>query len=84
MSTAESVGAGEASAPEGQHLPLALRLALRELRGGIRGWRIGTTHQDLTVSVNNLTNALYAEAANSSFFRPEPRRNVSLALATSF
>jgi outer membrane receptor protein involved in Fe transport len=69
------------ASPIGNTLPA---FTVHTLRGGIRGWRIGTTHQDLTVSVNNLTNALYSEAANSSFFRPEPRRNVSLALSTSF
>ncbi len=69
------------TSPIGNTLPA---FTVHALRGGIRGWQIGSTHQDLTVSVNNLTNALYAEAANSSFFRPEPRRNVTLALATSF
>ncbi len=67
--------------PIGNSLPA---FTVHTLRGGIRGLTIGRTHQDLTIAVNNLTNVLYSEAANSSFFRAEPRRNVSLALATSF
>jgi hemoglobin/transferrin/lactoferrin receptor protein len=38
----------------------------------------------LTVSVDNIGNALYAEFPNASFFRPEPGRSVRAALTTSF
>ena len=69
------------ASPVGSALPA---FTVHALRGGIRGWTIGGTRQDLTISINNLTNALYAEAANAGFFRPEPRRNVSVALTTSF
>ena len=54
------------------------------VRAGIRGWNVGTTRQDFTVGVNNIGNVLYAEAANASFFRPEPRRNVVLAVSSTF
>ena len=48
---------------------------VQSVRAGIRGWTIGTVRQDVTVAINNLPNALYAEAANASFFRRERRRN---------
>jgi hypothetical protein len=38
----------------------------------------------VTVVVNNLGNALYAEFSNASFFRPEPKRSLALAWTTSF
>jgi hemoglobin/transferrin/lactoferrin receptor protein len=38
----------------------------------------------LSLNVDNIANKLYAEFPNASFFRPEPGRNVSLALVTSF
>jgi hypothetical protein len=34
--------------------------------------------------VDNLTNELYAEFANASFFRPEPGRSVSASLVVEF
>jgi hemoglobin/transferrin/lactoferrin receptor protein len=69
------------SSPVGNVLPA---FVVHAIRGGIRGWTIGATRQDLTVSINNLTNVLYAEAANASFFRPEPKRNVAVSLSTAF
>jgi hypothetical protein len=57
---------------------------VQTIRGGLRGWTVGGFHQDVTVIVDNLANTLYAEAANSSFFRPEPGRTVKLAIATAF
>jgi outer membrane receptor protein involved in Fe transport len=69
------------SSPVGDVLPA---FTVMSVRGGIRGWTIGRTRQDLTVAVNNLGNVLYAEAANSSFFRPEPKRNVMIGIATAF
>ena len=69
------------SSPVGNVLPAFM---VHTIRGGIRGWMIGSTRQDITVSVNNLTNVLYSETANASFFRPEPKRNVALAIVTAF
>lgn len=54
------------------------------LRAGVRGWAVGHVRQDLSLTVNNVTNVLYAEAANSTFFRPEPGRSVMLSVVTSF
>jgi hemoglobin/transferrin/lactoferrin receptor protein len=55
------------------------------LRSGIQVWRgdSGVTHR-LTVAVTNLTNELYAEFSNASFFRPEPKRNLTLSWEVSF
>jgi outer membrane receptor protein involved in Fe transport len=58
---------------------------VQTLRGGFTVFRTGDgqTHR-LQVSLTNLTNALYAEFSNASFFRPEPKRNVTLAWEVSF
>ena len=44
----------------------------------------GRSRTSLVLGVHNLTDELYAEFANASFFRPEPRRNVSTALVVEF
>jgi hypothetical protein len=36
------------------------------------------------VVVNNLSNALFAEFSNASFFRPEPKRMLAVAWTTTF
>jgi outer membrane receptor protein involved in Fe transport len=53
-------------------------------RAGIRFPEIGGVRQGITVAVNNLTNTLYAETANASFFRPEPKRSVTVSLDVTF
>ena len=69
------------ASPVGFVLP---SFTVHELRAGVRGWQLGGVRQDLTVGVHNIGNALYAEAANASFFRPEPGRNVVVAVSTAF
>jgi hypothetical protein len=69
------------ASPVGPVLPA---FTVQSVRAGVRGWSVGTVRQDVTVGVNNIGNVLYAEAANASFFRPEPRRNVVLAVSTAF
>jgi len=44
----------------------------------------GRNRTSLVFGVHNLTDELYAEFANASFFRPEPRRSVSTALVVEF
>ena len=44
----------------------------------------GRSRTSVVFGVHNLTDELYAEFANASFFRPEPRRNVSTALVVEF
>ena len=45
---------------------------------------LGERNRFPVCQVNNLANTLYAEAANAGFFRPEPKRNVVVALRSSF
>lgn len=54
------------------------------LRGGFRLPEFGRVRQSVTVALNNLTNALYAETANASFFRPEAKRSVTVSLEVAF
>lgn len=44
----------------------------------------GRNRTSLVFGVHNLTDELYAEFANASFFRPEPGRSVSTALIVEF
>ncbi|MBI2406852.1 MAG: TonB-dependent receptor [Gemmatimonadetes bacterium] len=69
------------SSPVGDVLPA---FVVHNLRGGAHLFTIGGVRQDLDLQVNNLTNKLYAEAANAGFFRPEPGRNVVVAVRSSF
>ncbi|MEQ9399517.1 MAG: TonB-dependent receptor [Longimicrobiales bacterium] len=68
--------------PLGDILPA---FTVQNLRGGVTVFRTdgGQVHR-LTVAVTNLTNELYAEFSNASFFRPEPKRNVTLSWQVSF
>ena len=69
------------SSPVGDVIPAFTVLGIR---AGIRGWRVGGLRQDVSLALNNVTNVLYAEAANVSFFRPEPKRNIVIAISTAF
>jgi outer membrane receptor protein involved in Fe transport len=67
--------------PLGQALPA---FDVLNLRGGFQLPDVGGTRQSVSVAVNNLTNELYAESSNASFFRPEPKRNVTVSLNVAF
>ena len=54
------------------------------LRGGVRLIETGRLTHGLTLAVSNLTNELYAETANASFFRPEPKRAFTLSWDVTF
>ncbi|MEJ2483582.1 MAG: TonB-dependent receptor [Gemmatimonadota bacterium] len=54
------------------------------LRGGVRLFDYGSTTSSLMLGVENLTNELYAEFSNASFFRPNPRRTFVVSWVTSF
>jgi hemoglobin/transferrin/lactoferrin receptor protein len=69
------------ASPVGPVLPA---FTVQNVRAGIRGLRLGAVRGDLTIGVNNIANVLYAEAANASFFRPEPGRHLVAALSTAF
>ncbi len=70
-----------AANPVGDTLPAFTVMALRT------GARIGTfanTEQRVGFAVENLTDELYAEFSNVSFFRPEPRRQFVVTWETRF
>jgi outer membrane receptor protein involved in Fe transport len=73
-----AIGAGN---PLGDKLPAFTVLGLR---AGVRLPEFGGVRQSITVALNNLTNALYAESSNASFFRPEAKRNVTVSLDVTF
>jgi len=60
------------SNPVGESLPA---FTVHSVRAGARLPRVFGLDQRLGASVENLTDELYAEFANVSFFRPEPRRH---------
>ncbi|MEP6692072.1 MAG: TonB-dependent receptor [Gemmatimonadaceae bacterium] len=69
------------STPVGPVIP---SFTVHSLRGGVTLFeRYGTRHS-LTVAVDNLTNALYSEFSNASFFRPETGRNFILSYGVGF
>ena len=67
--------------PVGATLPAFL---VQSLRAGVVFARTGTQTHRIGLGVTNLTNALYAEFANVSFFRPEPGRSVFLTYGVTF
>jgi outer membrane receptor protein involved in Fe transport len=64
--------------------PVLPAFTVHSLRGGARLFRIARTTHELTVVVDNLTNRLYAEFGNASFFRPEPKRSLAFGWTTTF
>ena len=65
-------------------LPVAGLELVHGLRGGLTVFRRGGHTHRVGVAVENLTDELYAESSNVSFFRPEPARNVTLTYQVSF
>jgi hemoglobin/transferrin/lactoferrin receptor protein len=57
---------------------------LFDARAGARLFRAGRTDHNVSVTVANLGNKLYSEASNTSFFRPAPGRNVTVAYWVNF
>jgi outer membrane receptor protein involved in Fe transport len=54
------------------------------VRGSVVVWRRGSSTHRVSLAVTNLTNALYSEFANAGFFRPEPKRGVTLGYGVTF
>jgi hemoglobin/transferrin/lactoferrin receptor protein len=54
------------------------------VRAGVRLIRTGSVTHGLTLGVSNLTNELYAETANASFFRPQPKRSLTVTWDVAF
>jgi hemoglobin/transferrin/lactoferrin receptor protein len=69
------------TSPVGAVLPA---FTVHAIRGSYRLPQFGLMRPELEVAVNNLTDVLYAEASNTSFFRPEPRRSLTTALRLDF
>ncbi len=69
------------TSPVGAELPA---FTVHAVRASFRLPQFGLMRPELDVAVNNLTNVLYAEASNTSFFRPEPRRSLTTALRLDF
>lgn len=67
--------------PIGTTLPA---FTVHSLRAGVTVFRRGTQAHRVTVAVRNLTNELYAEFSNASFFRPEPGRYLVVAYDLTF
>jgi outer membrane receptor protein involved in Fe transport len=67
--------------PVGEVIP---SFTVHNMRAGIRLPMIGGTATQLTVAVMNLTDRLYSEASNTSFFRPEPRRSAIIGVRLDF
>ncbi len=54
------------------------------LGAGVTFFEEGAQSHSLTFSIENLTDELYAEYSNATFFRPEPGRNYTLAYRFRF
>ncbi|MBM4188565.1 MAG: TonB-dependent receptor [Gemmatimonadetes bacterium] len=67
--------------PVGDRLPA---FTVHAVRAEAAVGRLGGVSPTIGVAVTNLTNVLYAEASNTSFFRPEPRRSVVVSFRTAF
>jgi hemoglobin/transferrin/lactoferrin receptor protein len=67
--------------PVGDFLPA---FTVHTARAGATLFRRGQFTQRVAVTLVNFTNALYAESANTSFFRPEPGRHLLITLDSSF
>ncbi len=58
---------------------------VHDIRAGVTFWRTPSGQpQRLVLAFRNLTDALYAEFSNASFFRPEPGRSVTLTVELAF
>ena len=67
--------------PVGDVLPA---FTVQALRGDVVLPAFGGLRPRLDLAVTNLANALYAEASNTAFFRPEPPRSVMAAVRFDF
>lgn len=54
------------------------------LGGGVILYQRGTQEHSLTFGIENLTDELYAEFSNVTFFRPEPGRNFTASYRIKF
>ncbi|HLE56461.1 MAG TPA: TonB-dependent receptor, partial [Rhodothermia bacterium] len=64
--------------------PVIPAFVVHSARASVVVLRAGDVVNELALRIENLGNRLYAEFPNASFFRPEPGRNVNLALQIHF
>jgi outer membrane receptor protein involved in Fe transport len=57
---------------------------VQNLRGGVRLFELVGVSHGLNLALTNLTNELYAETSNASFFRPEPKRAFTVTYEVVF
>lgn len=67
--------------PVGAQLPA---FTVHSLSGGARLFELAGSQHSLGLVVDNLTDELYAEFSNVTFFRPQPGRNVTLSYRVGF
>ncbi|MGD2086379.1 MAG: TonB-dependent receptor [Candidatus Aminicenantes bacterium] len=58
--------------------------AVHSISAGITLFKNSSFPQQLGIIIGNLTNELYSEFSNASFFRPAPRRHIVLTWSTRF
>jgi outer membrane receptor protein involved in Fe transport len=58
--------------------------AIHSLSAGITLFKNSSFPQQLGIIIGNLTNELYSEFSNASFFRPAPKRHIVLTWSTRF
>ncbi len=69
------------ASPVGDRLPA---FTVHTIRGEVKLPNVGRTRPVINLAIANLTNQLYAEASNTSFFRPEPRRSAVVGVRLDF
>ena len=67
--------------PVGRTLP---SFTVHGIGAGARLFQIGGFANEVTVWVENLTDELYAEFSNATFFRPEPGRTAKVSYRVTF
>ncbi len=72
---------GEPAPPIGDRLPA---FTVHTFGAGVLLFERGRQSHSLTLQVANLTDELYAEFSNATFFRPEPGRNVTASYRVRF
>lgn len=78
----------DVSLQEGEPVPLVgpvlPSFTVHTLSGGVVLAENGSQRHTLNVLVDNLTDELYSEFSNASFFRPQPQRSVAASYRFSF
>jgi len=67
--------------PIGEIIP---GFTVHSLRAGITLFKDRLFPQRVTITIGNLTNTLYSEFSNASFFRPAPKRHIVLSWSAQF